>query len=455
MFFSGRHKEAEKERTEMKNATKAAGWMLALASFHGSVWAQEFVPFDKFLEKTQRARLADHASLAGTRVKDHPAYEEMRRHILAMYEGVAVKHSFVLGSSHFDCVPVEQQPAARTTRDRRIVPPQSMIARKPGTSLGAVDAGQPRAKAVDAFGNVAGCERETIPMRRVTLDEVSRFSSLAEFFGKAPVAARDAYSPEAPAAADPTLNHKYAIMHQTVPNIGGSSALNTWTPTLNPAKGEVMSLSQQWYRGGTGAATQTAEVGWQVQPAYWKTNDAVLFVYWTANGYDAAQYPGIKGAGCYNLSCGAFYQVDNEAVLGAPLTSSIPGGDQYEFIAQFYLYKGDWWLAINGTWIGYYPGSLYHGGQMTRNAEAVEFGTETYATSGVWPVAGSGQWANGGWTNAAYQADVFYFSVGDEPTWAALTPYQPSPKCYSTSGPFTADNGSVFFYAGGPGGPGC
>ena len=92
---------------------------------------------------------------------------------------------------------------------------------------------------------------------------------------------------------------------------------------------------------------------------------------------------------------------------------------------------------------------------MTRNAEAIEFGTETYATSGVWPMAGSGQWANGGWTNAAYQSDIFYISVGDEAIWAALTAYQPSPKCYSTAGPFKSDNGSVFFYAGGPGGPGC
>jgi len=216
-----------------------------------------------------------------------------------------------------------------------------------------------------------------------------------------------------------------------------------------------MSLSQQWYRGGSGASTQTAEVGWQVQPGYWKTNDAVLFIYFTADNYDQAKYPGVKGGGCYNLSCGAFYQVDSEAVLGAPLTSSIPGGAQYEFTAQFYLFEGNWWLAINGTWIGYYPGSLYHGGQMTRNAEWIGFGVETFGTSGVWPVAGSGQWSNQGWTNAAYQANVFYYSTSEEAFWASLTAYQPSPKCYSASGPYSGDDGSVFFYVGGPGGSGC
>ena len=46
-----------------------------------------------------------------TQVRETPAFEEMRAHILKLYDGVQVTHSYVIGSSHFDCVP--ENPAAR------------------------------------------------------------------------------------------------------------------------------------------------------------------------------------------------------------------------------------------------------------------------------------------------------------------------------------------------------
>jgi hypothetical protein len=289
-------------------------------------------------------------------------------------------------------------------------------------------------------------------MRRVTLEEVTRYSTLHDFLEKTPDSAGEA---AAPPANDPTFNHRYAIMQQTVDNIGGTSTLNIWSPDVNQAYGEVMSLSQEWYVGGSGASTQTAEVGWQVQPGTWGTQDAVLFIYWTAKDYDQTNYPGALGGGCYNLTCAGFYQVSNQGFFGASLTSSIAGEAQYEFSAEYYLYNGNWWLAINGTWIGFFPGSIYQGGQMTSNAQLIQFGTETYATSGVWPPAGSGEFSNQGWSYAAYQRDLSYFSTSGEFISDDLTPYQPALACYSTSVPQTDDSGSVFFYVGGPGGAGC
>ncbi len=417
--------------------TVFTGMMVAMASAS----AAEFVPFDTFMEQTRTATAVDHMLRATSKVKSPAAFEEMRRHILNMYQGVQVGHSFVLGASYFDCVPIEQQPAARILGvEVAEMPPQSLIAAKP--------ASKPSATKLDALGNTVGCEEKTVPMQRLTLEEMTRFSSLGEYFDKST-------GSNIEPASDPTSGHKYAYMQQDVNNIGGTSTLNTWTPEVNTAWGEVMSLAQEWYVGGSGAATQTAEVGWQVQPGFWQTQDSVLFIYWTANHYDQKNYPGSKGGGCYNMKCAAFYQVSSETFLGASVASSVYGDAQYELSAEFYLYKGNWWLAIDGTWVGYYPGSIYHGGQMTKNAQMIQYGTETYATNGYYPGAGSSDWASKEWTYAAYQRDIEYFSTGGQAVAPTLQAQQPSPACYTTDGPYVSDTGSVFFYAGGPGGSGC
>jgi hypothetical protein len=445
------------------------GLMLALVSFNGQLHAQssgqEFVPFSDFLDSTKEASAADHMTRAASRVKDVAAFEEMRQHILSLYQGVQVNHSFLLNSSQFDCVPVSQQPTARVFGVKNIPapPPQALITRQ---TKGAPNPASERAKMSDEFGNSLGCEEQTIPMRRVTLEEVTHFPTLHDFLAKSPDSTGHAKAPRpltrargletaAPPADDPTFNHRYAIMQQTVDNIGGSSTLNVWSPDVNQDYGEVMSLSQEWYVGGSDASTQTAEVGWQVQPGTWGTQDPVLFIYWTAADYDQTDYPGSLGGGCYNLTCAGFYQLSNEGFLGASLTSSISGDAQYEFSAEYYLYNGNWWLAINGTWIGFFPGSIYQGGQMTANAQLILFGTETYATAGVWPPAGSGDFSNWGWSYAAYQRDLYYFNTSAESISDDLTAYQPAPTCYSASDPRTDDSGAVFFYVGGPGGAGC
>jgi Neprosin len=135
---------------------------------------------------------------------------------------------------------------------------------------------------------------------------------------------------------------------------------------------------------------------------------------------------------------------------------STQGGTQYEFTAEYYLYEGNWWLALGGTWVGYYPGTIYRGGQMTRNAQVIEYGGETVGTR-IWPPMGSDRWANAGWRYAANQRNVFYIDINSVTWWANLTPMQPSPACYSTAGPFfsTQPGWGIYFFFGGPGGRGC
>jgi hypothetical protein len=470
MFFKARHYEFGR-RTQMKNTTIAksyagdyrmpvtVGLLFVMFTVTGRLNAQsrgtEFVPFNRFVEETRTSTGSAAIDGLESRVKDRPALERMRQHILSLYEGVNVTHSFVEDAIHFDCVPVTQQPSARLLGIDSIAeePPQSLLM---GYSNAADDAaeGKPSpasqalsATAVDDFGNSTTCEPQTIPMRRVTLQDMSRFPSPEEFFQKNDVTP----------AASPTAGHKYSTMYQTVNNLGGGSSLNLWNPVVNTSRGEAMSLSQQWYVGGSGASTQTAEVGWQVMPNTWGTTKAVLFIYWTAADYDQADYPQSKGGGCYNLTCAGFMQTNYTWKLGGTFPSySTLGGPQYDFTAEYHLYNGNWWLAINGTFIGYFPTSIYRGGQMSKNAQQIQFGTESAGTS-VWPEEGSGYWPTSGFGYAAYQRNVFYHDLSGNAIQAALTRNDPSPNCYLTSTELSSTSSvwNKFFYEGGPGGPAC
>jgi hypothetical protein len=438
---------------------------LALFLLNGVVSAQsapaEFVPFRNSIDQTTTADAGDYLTQPASKVKNAAAFEEMRQHILHMYQGVEVNHSFVLDSSHYDCVPIEQQPAVRTYGIKKIAspPPPSAL----NTAAGAPDAESGIKPALqldpenpfDAFGNSVHCEQHTIPMRRITLDTMTHFQTLRQFFQKS--GGEQIPGQENKLTSGAQL-HKYSTTYQTVNNLGGNSNLNVWNPAIYTYTGEVFSLSQEWYVGGINTrvppcgkgsqscSIQTEEVGWVVYPALFNDEQPHFFIYSTPDGYNS---------GCWDNSCGDFVQVADSGILGGALTFSSAGGNQSEFSAQYYLFQGNWWLSFNGTWIGYYPGSKYHGGQNSRYAQQIQFGTESVGTT-EWPQEGSGFWPSAGFSYGSYQRNLWYFSTSTVTYWDGLTPSIPSPSCYSIAGPgYGSGDWRDYFYEGGPGGFGC
>ena len=442
-----------KTQTRIATRSQLALLCLALMALSAAMNAQiataQFVPFANFMQSVATASSDAYVGQPGIQVLDAASFEQMRQHILTMYNGVQVSHSFVVDSQHFDCVPINQQPSVRLLGINSIAdsPPSSLLAQPVSDPSSVVESSQIGAdQQLDQFGNSLQCEDGTIPMGRITLDTMSRFENLQAFFAKGPGGAGQLPS-EDPMAPAPPPTHKYAYFLQNVNNRGGNSGLNLWRPPVNTSLGEVFSLSQQWY-ASLSSPTQTAEVGWQNFPAMYHTQNSVLFIYWTADGY--------RRTGCYNLTCPAFVQINRNWHFGSGFTHySTLGGTQYEFTAEYYLYQGNWWLALGGAWVGYYPGTIYRGGQMTRNAQVIEYGGETVGRT-VWPPMGSARRANAGWRFAANQRDAFYIDTNSVTWWANLTAVQPSP-CYSTSGPFfLAQQGwGIYFFFGGPGGRGC
>jgi hypothetical protein len=424
-------------------------------SLHAQAPPPDLVSFSDFLRNVDSANPHVWLSRPESRVKTPQGFEEMRRHILALYRGVHAKHSFMLDSQVFDCIPTLEQPSARKLRLQTIEPPP-LPSETPSTRLGSAAGGEPvkpqlSAGQVDAFGNAVSCDPATIPMRRVTLEELTRFASLREFFEKGPGGAGQPDSVIAPAAA--AGQHRYAYGYQYVDNNGGNSALNIWSPSVGT--GQAFSLSQQWYVGGSGTGTQTIEGGWQNYPSHYGTNRSVLFIYWTANNYQTT--------GCYNLECSAFVQTNSYWVLGGTFQNySTSGGTQYEVTMQWKHAQGKWWLYMPGTTgaleaVGYYPDTLFGSGPLSQYSTLVEYGGETANTSGStakFPPMGSGAFASAGYQYAAYQRQIFILGTSGTTQWSSLAVSQPTPACYTvlfTSASSGGDWGS-YLYFGGPGG---
>jgi hypothetical protein len=404
-----------------------------------------------YVSSLSSAKHSAFAAKAESKVSHEDAFEEMKAHIVKIYDKVEAAHSFMDETGAiFDCVPVEQQPALRGTKER--VPKAPDL---PKTKTGGEDERKdvlfPAPLAPDRkdhFGNVMHCPEGTIPMRRVRLEDLTRFPTLRDFFRKAP---RGAGRP-ARAIEPPTVpaTHRWAHAYQNVSNGGGHSFLNLWDPPIGA--NQIFSLSQHWYVGGSGGNLQTVECGWQVYPGKYGDARAHLFTYYTADDYQTT--------GCYNLDCGAFVQTSSSFAPGMALGSvSIVGGPQYVMELAVWHTGGRWWIYYNGTSgsnaIGYYPDTLFRGGALTQHATEIDFGGETVGTTSF-PPMGSGHFAADGWQRAAYQRTIGYYSpVGGAMINGNLTPSATSPGCYTAQVVLYAAPWSETLWFGGPGGTSC
>lgn len=148
----------------------------------------KFQSFDEFIRSVRSATYEKFTLTSGRQVESERAFEQMRQHILDLYEGVTVSHSYVdPDGAVFDCVPVAQQPSARDTDNIATPPPGP-----PPSHASAAASEQPDQSGLanvhqrDNFGNDLSCPSGTIPMRRLTLEDLARFATLKEFFQKGP-----------------------------------------------------------------------------------------------------------------------------------------------------------------------------------------------------------------------------------------------------------------------------
>ncbi len=416
----------------------------ALFAVTAPAWAEApaFDDFATFVAGVRTAAAADFVGKPGARVQDAGEFAAMRAHLLSLYDGIGVAHSLAVEDQVFDCVAIADQPSVRLRGLTSIATPPA----EPPTPSAAPSG---RLRQSESAGE--SCAVGTIPMRRITLEEITRFATLQDYFAKSPDGSGHEPSPSATAAPPAAVpnQHLYAVALQQVANTGSFGFINLWKPAVATGSGQVFTLAQQWVGAGTGAGVQTVEVGWQNYPAMTKKKKPVLFIYFTPDNYGRA--------GCYNLACSAFVQTSNSIKLGGTFNHySKPGGTQWGMRAGFKLRDGAWWLNFGGEWVGYYPLSLFGSGALSTQAARVSFGGETSGTTSF-PPMGSGVFASGGYRQAAFQAELVYYDPSGAAKAPRLTQEQPSPSCYTLTAPHLSSDPDWLtnFYFGGPGGAAC
>jgi len=453
-------------------------WLDSAAHYFGHLFhRQSFVAFDIFLDRVRNSTFGDFSSTA---VVDEVSFTEMKQRILAIYGGVNVTNvtSFVLDGEYCDCIQLMQQPSVHLLGLDHIEAPPSFV---PPDRFGdggaeATNISLPAPSVLDLglrdpFGNPVSCPDNTVPIQRLTLESVSRFSTLRDFDWKPPVhllnadgsvlvprGVDDARADRVEKRLDPNKPiHLHAFAWESKTNYGLNSWIDLWSPNTD------LSFSQQWVLGNvSGSLLQTVEGGWVVYKKRWGSK-ARLFTIYTADDYGKLS--------CYNHDCGTFTQTNSHWYLGGPWDRySIYGGQQWGFEMQWQLYQGNWWLLLRGPGafepVGYYPGKVFNGGPLTRSATDVVFGGEVANISSK-PAyhhgpMGSGHFAEEGWTRAAYQNRIFRVirsSSGENiGVWAALKPIlQTWLNCYTMAVTPWQQGGTwgTYMYFGGPGGDNC
>lgn len=142
------------------------------------------------------------------------------------------------------------------------------------------------------------------------------------------------------------------------------------------------------------------------------------------------------------------------------LLPSVLGGVQRESAFVIQNYGGNWWVAHNGNWLGYYPAALFN--LITTQSCQAHFYGEVYDPTPLdWTYTdmGTGQFASTGFGLAAYFRNPAYVINGLDTLLVGPAQAVPSDSfCYSDSLLLSAAAPwNRYFYLGGPGGnaPGC
>ncbi|KAJ6410244.1 hypothetical protein OIU84_007066 [Salix udensis] len=147
------------------------------------------------------------------------------------------------------------------------------------------------------------CPEGTVPIRRTTVNDVLRASSVQRFGRKL----------RRPVRRDSTGNgHEHAVVFVNGDQyFGAKASLNVWSPQVTSEN--EFSLSQIWVISGSfGNDLNTIEAGWQVSPDLYGDGYPRFFTYWTTDAYQAT--------GCYNLLCSGFVQTNSKIAIGAAIS---------------------------------------------------------------------------------------------------------------------------------------
>jgi hypothetical protein len=312
-----------------------------------------------------------------------------------------------------------------------------------------------RAKLVSFELELEGAEhgpQGTIPLVRKPIERIHPVVGLNDWLAKG-IRANRRMPPDDPrevAFPGSGSTHKYAFTSQSVTCYGTDGNINAWDPYLEWS--DEFSLGQLALSRGSGDGFQTLEVGHQEYRDLYGDWVPHLFIFYTTNNYTDQG----DNKGGYNQDVDGWIQYSNTIhpeALSSPLSQF--AGTQYIMALKVQLWEGNWWVRVNGTWIGYYPASLYATSGLRSQASGVAWYGEIVDSADHAGTTrtdmGNGHWPYEGWQHCAYMNNLRYQSS----TGRGMSKYQGSawashPSCYGVEEHLsnTGSWGSYFWWGG-------
>lgn len=286
---------------------------------------------------------------------------------------------------------------------------------------------------------------------------LSRYMAKRSPDGRRPAGGTGAQAPEPPDPAGGSSIHCTSGNRTTC--WGGDGVFSVWTPSTETWQDH--SLMQLGLQNFDEPQLQAVEAGWIVCQQLNGDGLPHLFTYYTTNGYGS----GADNVGGYNLEFDGWVQYDPNIYPGALITpASTRGGAQAVIGIKYQWYEGNWWLQVQGRWLGYYPTSLFMGNQsvfatLGDNAEWLGFWGEVGTVvnpNQTTSQMGSGQYAEAGWQQACYQRNLRMQAnrYGRMVTFNG-SPQVDEPRLYDMQPHMNSGTSwGSYFWAGGPGAPG-
>jgi hypothetical protein len=241
----------------------------------------------------------------------------------------------------------------------------------------------------------------------------------------------------------------YVSSSKDVDNIGGSAVFSVFDSFVNPNDFSSLQMS-------VATSYQTVEAGWINYPD--QVAQPHLFTYYTTNDYTQEG----NGLGGWNQDVTGWVQYSSTIFPGTVFTpTSVIGGAQYEITIEYLLYDSNWWLSVDGGWIGYYPASLFSAGStygtvsLENESNDILYYGMVYQTEDPLTTTdmGSGEFGTAGGGQAAYIHNMVY----TDPISAAQYDYRESFGASDTSRydfkayPRRGTSWGSYVYLGGPG----
>jgi len=199
----------------------------------------------------------------------------------------------------------------------------------------------------------------TVPIVRPDISQLTRTISLKDYGSKPGGLLVNKNRPN----KNPTEPNPFGYFHdidsQSTKFYGCDCFLSVWDPLINdpPGPGDDHSILQTWLQNYDKPLLQSIEAGWTVDKNLNGDTLPHLFLFYTTNGYTAEG----NNLGGYNQQYSGWKQYSSSVSPGARINGiSTVGGQQFDISIKFQLYQGNWWFAVQGSWIGYYPASLFN-----------------------------------------------------------------------------------------------